>query len=198
MTQNLTNKKGEAASWRTTYDASTAKQSLESVLDYEPGKIWIEPEIWVQRAGRTTTFHYDYDAYNLVFQVAGSRRFHLLPPQSEMLSYAPESSVKDFGTRWAQPLFNTTTGEYIADLKPKDVLYVPNGWPHRVTYLDDSIGRAVRSWTQCQAFSLWLGRRLCSLSVAVGGIRLCFDDEHYREFGGASLLEGVKAALHST
>mmetsp|Transcript_36601 Transcript_36601/g.59051 ORF Transcript_36601/g.59051 Transcript_36601/m.59051 type:complete len:384 (-) Transcript_36601:46-1197(-) len=192
LTQNLSGKTGQAATWRNPWDVVQSKKNLDGVLDYEPDSIWMEPEIWVQRKGKETTFHYDYDPFNLVFQVYGSRRFHLLPPQSGVLAYTPENIVKDYGTRWAKQLFyNSTTGEYVADLKPKDVLYVPNGWPHKVTYLDDSIGRAVRSWTQCQALSLFLGRRLCTLSATVGATRICFDDEIYREHNGISALEGV-------
>mmetsp|Transcript_86924 Transcript_86924/g.153697 ORF Transcript_86924/g.153697 Transcript_86924/m.153697 type:complete len:379 (+) Transcript_86924:45-1181(+) len=194
LTQNLTGRRGETSAWRKPYDVEAAQQGLSSVLEFEPGKIWVEPEIWVQRAGATTQFHYDYDPFNLVFQVHGSRRFHLLPPQSGLLQYAPEAAVKDYGTRWAYQMFyNSSVGELVADLKPGDMLYVPNGWPHRVTYTGDSIGRALRSWTQCQALSLFIGRRLCTLSTSMGG-RLCFDDENYRENGGLRILEEVRPA----
>eukprot|EP00931_Biecheleriopsis_adriatica_P066741 TRINITY_DN41029_c0_g1_i1.p1 TRINITY_DN41029_c0_g1~~TRINITY_DN41029_c0_g1_i1.p1 ORF type:complete len:408 (-),score=88.98 TRINITY_DN41029_c0_g1_i1:51-1202(-) len=197
LTQNLTSKRGVGAAWRKEYDVEKSKQSLETVFDYGPGKIWIEPEIWVQPAGASTKFHYDYDPFNLVFQIYGSRRFHVLPPQSGTLAYEAESKVKDYGTRWALPVFwNASTGEVTVDLRPGDVLFLPNGWPHRVTYLHDSIGRAVRSWTQCQALSLYLGRRLCTLSTSSSwaGARMCFDDEHLREYGGLTVLESVTPA----
>lgn len=164
---------------------------LTEALAFQPGTLWIEPEVWIQPQGRRTDFHYDYDPQNLVFQVKGSRRFHILRPESRALKYKswdwPPKKPSDYGTRWATQVNDTE--EYVAELRPRDILALPNGWPHRVTYTESSIGFAVRSFTQCQALSLWLGQRLCVLSVLEGAPRICFDDEHFREHGTYSTLE---------
>lgn len=47
------------------------EHGLERIMDFLPGTLWIEPEMWMQPKGRKTDFHYDYDPVNLVFQ-AGS------------------------------------------------------------------------------------------------------------------------------
>jgi len=165
--------------------------TLHDALEYGPGGLWIKPELWAFRKGRATDFHYDYDPFNVVFQAEGSRRFHILPPRSGALLYSPLedpwSKPLDYGTRWAQ--LNDTPDEYVVDLRAGEILRIPNGWPHRVEYIEDSIGFAVRSWTQCQALSLWLGQRLCLLSTRVGTARLCFDDEMFREHGVHEAME---------
>mmetsp|Transcript_39780 Transcript_39780/g.124063 ORF Transcript_39780/g.124063 Transcript_39780/m.124063 type:complete len:222 (+) Transcript_39780:34-699(+) len=175
--------------WR--QEMSEWKHTLGRALEYRPGTLWIEPEIWVQAKGRETTFHYDYDPLNLVFQVQGSRRFHILPPHSGALSWVfwdkPWKKPIDYGTRWATQV--NETEEYVVELHPKEILVLPNGWPHRVKYTALSLGYAVRSFTQCQALSLWLGQRLCTLSSIVGGPRMCFDDERFRERGAHRMLE---------
>jgi len=179
------------------------EHGLERIMDFLPGTLWIEPEMWMQPKGRKTDFHYDYDPVNLVFQVKGSRRFHFIPPQSAGLAYRrlvkPHTMPIDYGTRWADLVRPGIVDERVVDLKPKDVLFIPNGWLHRVTYTADSIGYAVRSWSQCQALSLWLGQRLCLLSSMLGSARMCFDDEHFREFSGYADLEklsGTNLSAH--
>eukprot|EP00928_Gymnodinium_smaydae_P057657 TRINITY_DN40878_c0_g1_i1.p1 TRINITY_DN40878_c0_g1~~TRINITY_DN40878_c0_g1_i1.p1 ORF type:complete len:385 (+),score=25.08 TRINITY_DN40878_c0_g1_i1:64-1155(+) len=159
------------------------EHTLFDTLQYRPGSLWVEPEIWLQAKGRVTRFHYDYDPHSLLFQVSGSRRIHILPPESRQLKWEPFENLytrpSDYGTRWAEPLSETI--DQVIDLGPHQILKIPNGWPHRVTYHEDSIGYAVRSWTQCQALATWLGQRLCVLSSMVGSIRICFDDEDHRE-----------------
>ncbi|CAE8621477.1 unnamed protein product [Polarella glacialis] len=48
LTQNLSGKTGQAATWRNPWDVVQSKKNLDGVLDYEPDSIWMEPEIWVE------------------------------------------------------------------------------------------------------------------------------------------------------
>lgn len=187
--------KGRSLPWRRR-DMDEWEHTLSKVLEYRPGRLWVNPEVWVQSAGRTTSWHYDYDPHSILFQVEGSRRFHILPPESGELVYTPIEKpwVRpiDYGTWWAEP--NHSTNEIFVELNPRQLLKIPNGWPHKVTYhKDHSIGYAVRSFTQCQALSMWLGQRLCVLSTLVGQsmgtTRMCFDDGDYREGGMFRALE---------
>lgn len=183
---------GRAPRWRRSGHPEW-EQGLSKSLEYKPRRIWIEPEIWVQPRGRVTRFHYDYDPHSLLFQVYGSRQVQILPPESGLLRYEfwkePRRKPADFGTRWAEPI--GTVEPTIVDLQEMQLLKIPNGWPHRVVYMEDSIGIAVRSWTQCQALATWIGQRLCQLSTILGLDRICFDDEYYREHGGYRSMENA-------
>lgn len=159
------------------------QHTLRDTMYYRPGVVWVNAEVWAAPAGKDTGFHYDYDPHVVLFQVVGSRRFHVLPPQSDALVWRPlvnpVSLPIDYGTRWADQ--KTQEGERIFDTQPGSVMQIPNGWPHKVVYRERSVGFRVASWTQCQALSMWLGQRLCLLSTMLGERRLCFDDEDYRE-----------------
>lgn len=171
--------------WRR-QDLIQQQHSLRDVLVYRPGLVWINAEVWAAPKGKDTGYHYDYDPHVMLFQVVGSRRFHIMPPQSGELEWEPLekpwTQPIDYGTRWAKQL--GPGHEMVIDTQPGSVLKVPNGWPHKVVYRQRSIGFRVASWTQCQAVSMWLGQRLCLLSTMLGEPRrLCFDDEEHRELG---------------
>eukprot|EP00933_Yihiella_yeosuensis_P049160 TRINITY_DN4579_c3_g5_i1.p1 TRINITY_DN4579_c3_g5~~TRINITY_DN4579_c3_g5_i1.p1 ORF type:complete len:375 (+),score=42.87 TRINITY_DN4579_c3_g5_i1:62-1126(+) len=176
--------------WRR-LDLQEVDHMLRDVLRFKPGLAWINAEVWAAPKGKDTSFHYDYDSHVHLFQVVGSRRFHIFPPQSSQLEWAPMKDPNDrpidYGTRWAEP--KGSEGEIIVDTQPGSVLKIPNGWPHKVVYKERSIGFRVASWTQCQAISMWLGQRLCLLSTKLGHRRICFDDEDHREHGGYKKLE---------
>eukprot|EP00747_Dinoflagellata_sp_TGD_P207230 gnl/TRDRNA2_/TRDRNA2_80817_c0_seq1.p1 gnl/TRDRNA2_/TRDRNA2_80817_c0~~gnl/TRDRNA2_/TRDRNA2_80817_c0_seq1.p1 ORF type:complete len:367 (-),score=50.81 gnl/TRDRNA2_/TRDRNA2_80817_c0_seq1:69-1169(-) len=180
--------------WRRGTLDTELDHSLGDAVHYLPGMLWVEPELWVFKKNLVTEFHYDYDPRNVVFQIRGSRRFQFLPPRSGMLEYTSMEKPLGvyYGTRWG----SSVAGEdkelgAVVDLHPGEILLVPNGWPHRVTVTKDSMGVAVRSYTQCQALSLWLGQRLCTLSTALEMTRMCFDDENFREYGAYEAMEAV-------
>jgi len=186
----------EPAPWRR-QDLHEWQHTPRDVLRYRPGTVWINAEVWAAPKGKDTGFHYDYDSHVHLFQVVGSRRFNVLPPQSGALDWTPlkhpPDNPIDYGTRWGDP--SPSEHERIYDTSPGSVLRIPNGWPHKVVYKERSIGFRVASWTQCQALSMYLGQRLCLLSTALGTQRLCFDDEGYREHGKYLDLERSKAVV---
>ncbi|CAK0888317.1 unnamed protein product [Prorocentrum cordatum] len=85
-------------------------------------------------------------------EVVGSRRFHVVRPESGTLQWEPledpPSRPIDYGTRWAEQ--RSSAGELVFDTRPGSVMRIPNGWPHKVVYTERSIGFRVASWTQCQ------------------------------------------------
>lgn len=185
-----------APPWRR-QDLYEWQHTLRDVLQYRAGVAWMNAEIWAAPKGKDTGFHYDYDPHVLLFQVIGSRRFHVMSPQSGELEWepleAPAEKPIDYGTRWANP--KGSSGERVFDTSPGSVMRIPNGWPHKVVYRERSLGFRVASWTQCQALSMWLGQRLCLLSTMVGTPRICFDDETYREYGEYLVMERGGSAV---
>jgi len=181
--------------WRR-QDLNEWDHTPRDAMEYRPGVVWVNSEVWAAPAGKDTGWHYDYDSHVILFQVKGSRRFRVQKPQSGALEWEPlEEPFKqpiDYGTRWAKA--RSDVGERTYDTRPGSVMRVPNGWPHKVEYRERSIGFRVASWTQCQALSMWLGQRLCLLTTRLGAPRLCFDDEGYREHGRYIALERGEAA----
>lgn len=183
--------------WRR-QDLHEWQHTLRNALLYRPGLLWMNAEVWAAPKGKDTGYHYDYDSHVVLFQVVGSRRFHVMEPQSGSLEWEPlkEPATRpiDYGTRWATQ--KSAVGERVFETKPGSTVRIPNGWPHKVVYKERSIGFRVASWTQCQALSMWLGQRLCILSTTTKDApRMCFDDEFYREHRGYIGLERGDAVV---
>lgn len=101
---------------------------------------------WIGPGGTVTGYHIDW-ADNLLAQIVGRKRIHLVSPDQTQYMYpgqkydfrATISSVDpDLYDAAQYPLF-ARVQPLTTVLHPGEVLYIPRGWWHRVESLDPSI-----------------------------------------------------------
>ncbi|WP_221191196.1 DUF6065 family protein [Sphingomonas sp. BK580] len=106
-------------------------------LDGPEGMLWVGP------SGTFTPLHHDL-TNNLLVQVTGTKRLHLLPP-SETASLANRrhvfSDVHDIEDPERLALYPAAAEarRYVVDLRPGDALFIPVGWWHQVRSLSFSV-----------------------------------------------------------
>ena len=100
-----------------------------------------ETFVWLGPAGYVTGFHTDEVDYNFLAHLYGEKRVTFIAPSDDDKMYAHTDSAIEGGhysdvDAYApdlerHPKFGHAV-QYIADLVPGDLLYVPKGWWHRV------------------------------------------------------------------
>ena len=131
----------EAVSW----DASVADYSTFS--DCRD----LNAVLWLGAAGVGVSTHYDV-SHNLFFQVAGTKRFTLLPCEShKALRLFPHWHGSN---RQAQATPPANLRQWEVTLGPGEVLFLPSRVFHQVTSLTPSVG--INSWTGGLNRDCWL------------------------------------------
>lgn len=103
---------------------------LDQYLTRAPGMLWIGG------AGTFTPLHFDL-TNNLLAQVTGTKRVHLIPPsQSHRLAhnrhvFSDVQDITDPAKLAAYPLARDVL-RYEVELTPGDLLFIPIGWWHQV------------------------------------------------------------------
>nr|WP_249042683.1 DUF6065 family protein [Sphingomonas carotinifaciens] len=106
-------------------------------LTGRPGMLWIGP------AGTFTPLHHDL-TNNLLVQIVGTKRLHLLPPgETDKLANTRHvfSDVHDIEDPAAIRRFPMAASaqRMVVDLAPGDALFIPVGWWHQVRSLSFSV-----------------------------------------------------------
>ena len=95
----------------------------------------VDTTLWLGSGGSSTPMHYDTYGANVVAQLAGTKRWRLLPPgtqklQESRIPYEESSVFAD--TAAADTAAADACVGFEVDLHPGEVLYVPRHWWHRV------------------------------------------------------------------
>lgn len=105
--------------------------------------------IFISSPGTLTPFHFDPE-FNILFQIAGSKRFVTFPPSEPWLPRAPQERfhrLEDNLLPWDE---SYRQGETVHRLAPGEALYVPYKVPHWVQVDDEpSISISLTWRTQC-------------------------------------------------
>lgn len=124
--------------------------------------LWIDPMdeeqfglfMWLSGPDIGPWWHYDQD-HNFYVQVAGTKRFILIPPwETPKMHVHPQSHPRNHKSQvnFDKPDFEKTpnykniTEAYVAELSPGEVLYIPPYWWHHVRSHVRSVSLA--SWSQ--------------------------------------------------
>lgn len=102
-----------------------------------------EGMLWIGPAGTFTPLHHDL-TNNLLVQIVGAKRLHLLPPgETERLANNRHvfSDVHDIEDPMRTSLFPQAreARRFVVDLRPGDALFIPVGWWHQVRSLSFSV-----------------------------------------------------------
>jgi hypothetical protein len=110
---------------------------LEPVLDPATGKILKGVAfIFISSPGTLTPYHFDPE-FNILFQVAGTKRFVTFPPTQPWLPIAPQEQfhrLSDNLLPWDESFHQ---GETQHLLEPGEALFVPYKFPHWVQVGDE-------------------------------------------------------------
>lgn len=99
--------------------------------------------IWIGPIGTYTPLHHDL-TNNMIAQVAGSKRFIMVPPSETRLLYnhrhvfSAVHDIMDEDALQKYPLAREAI-TYEIDLESGELLFIPIGWWHQVTSLDFSV-----------------------------------------------------------
>jgi hypothetical protein len=158
------------------FDLLKALPQLQADLNYSDiftPRVTRSVRAWIGPAKAATGLHYDH-LDNMVVQLVGRKRFHLVRPgvveQLGLVSSKYDAWAVLAKTGVAE-LMNTVSAQHIAagnfvviDLEPGDVLHLPATWWHEVTNLSASVSfggfygphlRVAARWAQVQARAQW-------------------------------------------
>ncbi|PAA88124.1 hypothetical protein BOX15_Mlig032627g1, partial [Macrostomum lignano] len=119
-----------------------------SGLGFDRGLAACGSTLWIGGPGSKTNLHYDAYGYNIVFQVFGSKRWTLYPPESSHLLRPTRLPFEEstIFSRLSAPASVPEARPHSVTLEPGDLLYVPRHWWHRVESLGDSASCSVNLW----------------------------------------------------
>ena len=118
---------------------------LSSLVELNPRKSSVN--MWLGQSGVVAPCHYD-GYHNVFVQVGGRKRFLLWSPQAwRQLNPRPflHPQHAQCGVNVSAEWGTMGPLAMVADLGPKDVLYLPPAWFHEVVSLQDSI--SLNAWT---------------------------------------------------
>lgn len=130
----------------TAYNSSSNQEAfapLMSELRPVPYLTGADGMLWIGPAGTFTPLHHDL-TNNLLLQVVGHKRLHLIPPgETEKLSntrhvFSDVHDIEDEGQIVQYPSARSAQ-RMIVDLTPGDALFIPVGWWHQVRSLSFSV-----------------------------------------------------------
>ncbi|WP_138505864.1 cupin-like domain-containing protein [Nostoc sp. PA-18-2419] len=128
---------------------------------------------WFGSSGRTTTLHFDL-VHNIFAQIRGRKRILMFPPFNYLSLYPP---LGESGTHAHFSKVNPINldlelfpkfpwkDKIEVILQAEEMLYIPPGWWHHVTALDENI--SLSFWYDIKIKDFFLQKRLLSTSLNI-------------------------------
>jgi len=144
------------------YQRHAAELFRRLLLSKEHKKGYIDAFLWIGPNGTSTGMHADWDCFNLLYQVHGSKTMWLYPPTEWDNLYVSNKydqgaticEVDPFKPDYARfPKFRNAKGIEVT-LNAGDVIFVPMGWFHYVRGNAPSVSVSGRAWSPCEMVAL--------------------------------------------